>query len=350
MDHQYCQGRLWCVWRGPFHSPSCDSNLLCQRKLLSQYGNLSLSSFCLRCAQFNHHNACVRCDPLHGLNMVHRCRILLRFFSCWIHHWQKVPEGNGGNSETTISLKAAYVKLKYSLSFWKTTQSLRRGRTRKWRLWLQKHNKVKQSILGSLWSSFFFWSCFGPVFWQLQRHDREEVWNKLHRRRKNDHYPRGFTGCFWVCASKDLFLKSQMEKKVSVGIFDIVFGLHFMDLLFAKHNRTHSNLLHCNLHFFAFDEHNVRMWVLCTFGINFLLCSQIRAWHSICGRGNMFGVESMYRAIGKYRNLKSIHGPWEIIWASVVVRSRIGHFPSHICHLDVRKRVWNTGLQFERRF
>lgn len=147
-----------------------------------------------------------------------------------------------------------------------------------------------------------------------------------------------------------MFWKPEMEEKIGIGIFDIVFGLHFMDLLFAEHNRTYGNLLHCDLRFFAFDEHNVRMWVLRAFGINFLLRPKVRAWNSVCCWRNMFGVESMRRTIGKYRNLKSINGSWAVIWTSVIVWSRIGHFPSHICHLDVRKRVQNTGLQFERRF
>ncbi len=152
------------MWRGPFYRPSSHTNILCKIKLLSQYGNLSLPSFCLWCAKFDHHYPCLRCHTLHGLNMVHCGWILLRLFGRWIDHWQKVLEIDGGNSKKIIRIKAANVKLKYSLNFWKISENLRRVGKRKLRLWLQKHFQIKQSILGTLWSSLFLWSSLGPIF------------------------------------------------------------------------------------------------------------------------------------------------------------------------------------------
>ena len=164
MDHKYCKSRLWRMWRSPFYRPSCHTNILCKIKLLSQYGNLSLPSFRLWCAKFDHHDPCLRCHTLHGLNMVYCGWILLCVFGRWIHHRQKVLEINGSHSKTIIRIKAAHVKLKHSLNFLKTYESLRQRRKRKLRLWLQKYYQIKQSILGTLRSSLFLWSSFGPVF------------------------------------------------------------------------------------------------------------------------------------------------------------------------------------------
>ncbi len=141
-----------------------------------------------------------------------------------------------------------------------------------------------------------------------------------------------------------------MEKKVSFGIFNIILGFYFMDLFFAEHKITNSYLLHCDLHFLASNEYYVCMLVLCTFGINFLFRSQVRAGHSLCDWSSVFGVESMYRTIGKYRNIKSIYGSSVILRTSFIVWSRISRFSSYICDLDVLKRVRNFGLQFERWF
>jgi hypothetical protein len=106
MDHKHRQSMFRRLWVSPFHSPGCHFDLLCQTKLRSQYGNLSLSAICLRCTKFYYHNRGLRCNTLYGPHMVHRYRILLNFLGHWIHNRQKIFETNGSNSKTIICRKA----------------------------------------------------------------------------------------------------------------------------------------------------------------------------------------------------------------------------------------------------
>lgn len=120
---------FWGLWLSLIHSSGCTANILRQTGLWSGDGNLCLFAFCLWRTKLNCNHTCLRCNSLHGPDMVHRNICLLFVDNHGFCHQQQIFKHN---KKYWRGSEGDYGKWKYSLSIrWIDTKSLIRRKI-KW--------------------------------------------------------------------------------------------------------------------------------------------------------------------------------------------------------------------------